>query len=219
MSGDQWDAFKQYQSQLRQSQVERAQRISENQQQKENESRQQEIIREQARQLAEERLNAEKLLAKQRATEKHLQEEEARTALLAQSAETLQVANQRRHEALQVALQKLQEAKQTVRGVSPIEASFFAEWLMCHPEVMLQPQYKIARYRVDFACVDVKLVIELDGHLYHSSRRDRTKDYQRQRTIEDLGWSFLRFTGSEIHADVANCVQIAYKRIKELKAR
>lgn len=206
MSGDQWDAFKQYQSQLRQSQTERAQRISETQQQKENESRQQEIIREQARQLTEERQATERQLAEQKALEKRLQEEEARTALLAQSAEALRVANQNRHEALQIALQKLQEAKQTVRGVSPIEASFFAEWIARHPEIELKPQHKIGRFRVDFAHPETMVVIELDGHQYHHSRKDRTKDAQRARWIQAQSWQVIRFTGTEIHADVTSCV-------------
>lgn len=56
-------------------------------------------------------------------------------------------------------------------------------------------------YRVDFAVPDAKIAIEVDGHKYHSSKSQRTKDAERDRALQSNGWRVFRFTGSEIYAD------------------
>jgi very-short-patch-repair endonuclease len=71
----------------------------------------------------------------------------------------------------------------------------------------LTAQYEIKHYRVDFAIPDKMLAIELDGHQYHKSREQRTTDAQRERALQELGWRVFRFTGSEIHRDMAGCVE------------
>ncbi|SRR6266550_9159291 len=90
--------------------------------------------------------------------------------------------------------------------ISPIETDFYAEWCKQFPSIKLLCQYHIDRYRVDFAHPESMTVIELDGHQYHNSKRDRTYDAQRARVIQLLGWRIWRFTGTEVHLDVENCV-------------
>lgn len=58
-------------------------------------------------------------------------------------------------------------------------------------------QHPIDRYFVDFACVSLKLVIELDGKV-HDEDRQQIDDYHRQQTIEAFGWSVLRFTNDQV---------------------
>jgi len=73
---------------------------------------------------------------------------------------------------------------------------------------------KHGRYRVDFILKDVKLIIELDGHNYHSSPEQLKKDAIRQRYLTRAGYSVIRFTGSEIYHNVKSCVEdvrIIYK--------
>jgi hypothetical protein len=48
---------------------------------------------------------------------------------------------------------------------------------------------------------DKKIAIECDGHAYHSSKEQITRDNIRARKLTKAGWSVLRFSGSEIYAD------------------
>ena len=58
-------------------------------------------------------------------------------------------------------------------------------------------QHPIDRYFVDFACVSLKLVIELDGKVHYEDRQ-QLDDYHRQQAIEALGWCVLRFTNEQV---------------------
>ncbi len=56
-------------------------------------------------------------------------------------------------------------------------------------------QVPISNYIVDFYCPELMLVIEIDG----SSHGDRLeKDKIRQKVLEDLGITVLRFTESDV---------------------
>jgi len=58
-------------------------------------------------------------------------------------------------------------------------------------------QHPIDRYFADFACVALKLVVELDGKV-HDEDQQQLDDYHRQQAIEALGWSVLRFTNEQV---------------------
>ena len=73
-------------------------------------------------------------------------------------------------------------------------------------------QYGIGRYITDFACVELKLVIELDGG-YHEYVEEA--DRRRQQFIEDAGFKVLRFTNEDVMADV-EAVLIAIGRLAGL---
>lgn len=68
-------------------------------------------------------------------------------------------------------------------------------------------QYPIGHYRVDFALPKEKIVIEIDGHAYHSTTDQILSDQYRQREIEQLGWTVIRFTGSQVWNESRICVQ------------
>lgn len=88
---------------------------------------------------------------------------------------------------------------------SPVEKSFFTE--ACNRGLDIKPQVKINEYRVDFANEKLKVVIEIDGHQFHSSKEQIRRDLQRQRSLEMCGWRVHRFSGSEVYANVGNCVE------------
>ena len=56
-------------------------------------------------------------------------------------------------------------------------------------------QYPIAGYIADFACIDAKLVIELDGG-QHAERTDY--DAERTRKIECNGYRVLRYWNDDV---------------------
>ena len=75
------------------------------------------------------------------------------------------------------------------------------------------PQNKVERqgknagrcYYLDFAVPKLKVAIECDGAAYHSSRAQQIRDRRRQGELEAMGWTFIRFTGSQIVSDMAGC--------------
>jgi very-short-patch-repair endonuclease len=58
-------------------------------------------------------------------------------------------------------------------------------------------QHPIDRYFADFACVSLKLVIELDGKV-HDEDDQQLNDHHRQHQIESLGWFVLRFSNDQV---------------------
>lgn len=62
-------------------------------------------------------------------------------------------------------------------------------------------QYGIGRYFADFACVKLKLVVELDGGL-HDDEND-LKDQFREQEIERLGWFVIRFRNEQVTGDLS----------------
>jgi very-short-patch-repair endonuclease len=81
----------------------------------------------------------------------------------------------------------------------------FGSGAPCSAKALVFPQEKIANYRVDFLILGtgdfsgIDLVIECDGHNYHE--RDATvatRDRVRDRDLQAMGYSVLRFTGREL---------------------
>ena len=61
-------------------------------------------------------------------------------------------------------------------------------------------QHGIGPYVVDFACVQLRLVIEIDGGVHE--RDDLVlNDHLRHQAIEALGWTVVRFTNAEALAE------------------
>ena len=61
--------------------------------------------------------------------------------------------------------------------------------------------------RVDFAIAGSRnLIIEADGHDFHERTKEQSAaDKKRDRDLTALGWTPIRFTGSEIHRDALEC--------------
>lgn len=97
---------------------------------------------------------------------------------------------------------------------SPIEEMFWDAWQNAggaQRTVELEYQYNIpgTRYRVDFANIEEKVAIELDGYEYHNSKDQFTNDRKRQRELENLGWRIIRFSGSEVYKNAEKCLDEA----------
>ena len=57
-------------------------------------------------------------------------------------------------------------------------------------------QHAIGPYVVDFACMPLWLVIEIDGGV-HDKDEAVLNDHHRQQAIEALGWTVIRFTNEQ----------------------
>lgn len=99
---------------------------------------------------------------------------------------------------------------------SPIEVQFFDAMQGRQAMVGFVPQLDVegGRFRLDFGDPARMVGIELDGYEHHSSRDQFTKDRERQRQLELMGWRILRFSGREVHQDARKCVDQAIDWLK-----
>jgi very-short-patch-repair endonuclease len=109
------------------------------------------------------------------------------------------------------------------REQSHIEAEFSKELgdlaTAIENEQWFGDKEKHSRYRVDFILKDARLIIELDGHAYHSTPEQLEKDAVRQRYLSRAGYAVLRFTGREINRNSAVCVEEVRTIYKERMQR
>lgn len=109
------------------------------------------------------------------------------------------------------------------RGPSYIEKQFSAELGdladLIESEHWFGDAENHGRFRVDFILKDARLIIELDGHAYHSTKEQLEGDAIRQRYLTRAGYSVIRFTGREINRDPAACVREVREMYKERMQR
>jgi len=68
-------------------------------------------------------------------------------------------------------------------------------------------QRPVGNYIADFMCKELKLIIEIDGES-HEIENKWYKDKVRQRELEEMGLTFLRFTNDEVMTDLRNVESI-----------
>jgi len=73
--------------------------------------------------------------------------------------------------------------EEEIQFESEIEKNFWKVWRVTFPDIALIPQYPIRNYRVDFAHIPTKTVIELDGKSFHSAPHQIANDEIRQANI------------------------------------
>ena len=84
--------------------------------------------------------------------------------------------------------------------------------------VKFRRQFSIHSYVVDFYCTEFKLAIEVDG-VTHSSDDEKEYDANRQKSLENISVTFLRYNNSEIFMNIESVVDRIKDKITELKAR
>ena len=72
---------------------------------------------------------------------------------------------------------------------------------------------KVQRRFVDFAHPETKTAIELDGSV-HQRLDVQANDLRRQREMESIGWTFIRFSNPQILRDPQGCAQFALQCIQ-----
>jgi len=77
-------------------------------------------------------------------------------------------------------------------------------------------QKPISEYIVDFFCSKLKLVIEIDGES-HVSKSEA--DLKRQRKLESLGLSFLRFYDSDVKKNMDGVLKVVYNWIEDFEQK
>ena len=77
-------------------------------------------------------------------------------------------------------------------------------------------QKPIDEYIVDFYCHKLKLIIEIDGITHDYKQAD---DLHRQKKLESLGYSFLRFTDDEVTENLDGILAIIHNWISKFKKK
>ena len=65
-------------------------------------------------------------------------------------------------------------------------------------QLKFRRQHPIGRFFADFACVECRLVIEIDGG-YHEGVVE--SDLEREKCLNQYGWAVIRFTDKEVEQD------------------
>jgi len=97
------------------------------------------------------------------------------------------------------------------RCESPIERAFWSvSYWKLNRYGFYRPQAVVAAFRLDFGLTihtapEIKIGVECDGLDFHASPEQIARDKRRDRLLAVRGWTVIRFTGSEIHADAGRC--------------
>lgn len=102
---------------------------------------------------------------------------------------------------------------------SPIEVQLGAHLLRSlSPPFELRPQFKLGRFRFDFAIMvdeHAIMLIECDGKEFHSTPEQIENDQRKDKLAAAVGIKLLRFTGREIFHHPAQCAE---RVLRELAA-
>lgn len=71
--------------------------------------------------------------------------------------------------------------------------------------VRFRRQFIIGDFIADFACLEKKLVVEVDGE-YHFTQEQIEEDRKRSYHISQLGFRVVRFTNEEVMNDLDNVI-------------
>ena len=62
-------------------------------------------------------------------------------------------------------------------------------------------QRPVLNYIADFMCMELMLIVEVDGSI-HELEEVRKNDEQRQKALEEAGFTVLRFTNNEVLTNI-----------------
>ncbi len=102
-----------------------------------------------------------------------------------------------------------------------VEILFGTTWMNLQTDIRLIQEFeerymvngKVQRRFVDFAHPETKTAIELDGSV-HQRLDVQANDFKRQREMESIGWTFIRFSNPQILRDPQGCAQFALQCIQ-----
>jgi len=111
--------------------------------------------------------------------------------------------------------QDYRRAKQLRHQSSFIEQAFWhALRVAAKPHnLKFRRQHPIRPYIVDFVCLELKLVIEIDGET-HATRRKQDK--KREDYLRGLGYEVMRFTNEEVMHNRGGVLLTVVRRITEI---
>jgi len=81
--------------------------------------------------------------------------------------------------------------------------------------VAFRRQYPVGHYIADFACVDLKLILELDGG-QHANQA--AYDFQRDQWLRMQGYEVLRFWDNDVLQKTEAVLEMIWQKVQDLSA-
>jgi len=99
-----------------------------------------------------------------------------------------------------------ENARELRNKLTPAEQTFWLRLKEQFPEYKFRRQHPISIYIADFYCHKLKLVIEIDGSI-HDSEDAKLADEKRQKYLENLNLTVIRFTNEQIRSEPENVIK------------
>ena len=77
-------------------------------------------------------------------------------------------------------------------------------------------QRPVLKYVADFMCKKLNLIIEVDG-ISHSFEGIHKRDIERQKNLEEAGFTVIRFTDAEVLNQIQPVKRVIYDAIEKLE--
>ena len=106
-------------------------------------------------------------------------------------------------------------ARELRKELTQAEQTFWLRLKERFPQYKFRRQHPISIYVADFYCHKFRLVIEIDGSI-HDSADVKINDEKRQKDLEDLKLTVIRFSNEQIKNDVENVLQFVSSTIENL---
>jgi very-short-patch-repair endonuclease len=106
---------------------------------------------------------------------------------------------------LQSPIRLVKRARRLRQEMSPTEALLWTALRRRPGGFKFRRQFPLAPFALDFACLEARLAIEVDGEAH--DRGDRPlRDERRDRLVAEKGFETLRFPASEVHRNLEGVV-------------
>ena len=110
-----------------------------------------------------------------------------------------------------------ENARELRNKLTPAEQIFWLRLKEQFPDYKFRRQHPISNYIADFYCHKIKLVIEIDGPI-HDSEEAKLADEKRQKKLENLNLTVIRFTNEQVKNEVESAIEIVSSTIEKLTA-
>jgi very-short-patch-repair endonuclease len=79
-------------------------------------------------------------------------------------------------------------------------------------------QPPLDRFVVDFACLEARLIVEIDGAT-HSTDAELMHDAAREVALRGMGYAILRFNNDDVFREIDGVVETIRLKLEELRPR
>ena len=107
------------------------------------------------------------------------------------------------------------KARELRKSLTPSEEVFWLRLKEDFSKYKFRRQHPILNYIADYYCHKLKLVIEIDGSI-HNLSENQLYDKQRQRDLEDLEITVIRFTNDQVKNEVEEVLKIISSTIERI---
>jgi len=106
-------------------------------------------------------------------------------------------------------------ARELRKKLTPAEQIFWLRLKEQFSPYKFRRQHPISIYIADFYCHKLKLVVEIDGSI-HDPEEAKLNDEKRQKDLENLNLTVIRFTNHQIKNEIESVIKVIYSTIEKL---